>query len=51
MMFLASFCSTLAGNLTGFELTPQATVLFGLILGEISKAINNALSVPPYFHY
>ena len=44
MMSVAGFCNVLAESLAGFKLTPEATTVLGLILGEISKAINNSLS-------
>ena len=44
MMFLAGFISVLSDSLAGFELSPQITVFLGLILGEISKALNGMLS-------
>ena len=43
MMFLAGFISLLSDSLGGFELSPQITVFLGLVLGEISKALNSAL--------
>ena len=44
MMFLAGFISILSDSLAGFELSPQITVFLGLVLGEISKAINGMLA-------
>ena len=44
MMFLAGFISVISDSLAGFELSPQITVFLGLILGEISKALNGMLS-------
>lgn len=44
MMFLAGFVNILGDSLVGFRLTPFATTVFGLFLGEVSKALNNSLS-------
>lgn len=43
MMILAGFISALTDALSGFQLSPQVTIFCGLILGEISKAINSAV--------
>ena len=43
MMFVAGFCNVLGDSLVGFHLTPEATTVLGLILGEVSKAINNSI--------
>ena len=43
MMLLAAFLTLVSENITGFGLSPEATVMFGLVLGEISKAISNAV--------
>lgn len=45
MMFVASFCNILGDGLVGFRLTPEVTIFFGLLLGEISKGIANSLSI------
>lgn len=44
MMAVAGFCNVLSDSLVGFHLTPEATTLLGLVLGEVSKAINNSVS-------
>lgn len=43
MMALAFLIQAVTTNLTTLNLTPEMTVFAGLILGEISKAINNYL--------
>jgi len=40
-MALASFISLISESLTGFGLSGQSVVVLGLILGELTKAINN----------
>lgn len=40
MMTLAMFVDFTAQNVGLFELPPEATVLLGLILGEVSKYLN-----------
>lgn len=44
MMGVATFLSVLANDLGGLEVGGAYVVTTGLILGEISKAINNAYS-------
>jgi len=44
MMVLAVVTSYVMSNLSIFNLNPEMTVLLGLILGEVSKAVNNALA-------
>ena len=44
MMSVAGFITLVANSVGDFGITGQYAVLFGLILGEISKAINNAVS-------
>ena len=44
MMALSGFLTLLAENLTELDLGVQVTVVAGLVLGEISKHINNKLS-------
>lgn len=44
MMFLAGGVASVSQNIAGFELGELGTVIFGLILGEVSKAINSKLS-------
>ena len=44
MMALAFLVNAGASNLTALQLDPSVTVFIGLILGEISKALNNYLS-------
>lgn len=41
MMGIATFLSVLANNLGGLDIGGEATVVLGLILGELSKALNN----------
>lgn len=43
MMILASFISFLSASIVDLQLSTQTTIVVGLILGEISKAINVAL--------
>ena len=40
MMVLALFVTFLLDNLDLFHLTPQVSVVVGLVLGEISKMLN-----------
>jgi hypothetical protein len=44
MMALAFLVTAVSNNLTSLHLSSEMTVFVGLILGEISKAINNYLS-------
>jgi hypothetical protein len=44
MMVLALFIDFTATNLGVFELPPEAILILGLLLGEISKFINTQLS-------
>lgn len=44
MMFMAGVLSLLAENLGDLQIKADLTVILGLILGEISKAINNYYS-------
>ena len=44
MMLLALTIDFAFNNLGFFNLSPQVTVVVGLVLGEISKQINNWLS-------
>lgn len=41
MMFLAGFVDLVIENLGGSGMSPQIIVVLGLVLGEVSKAINN----------
>ena len=41
MMALATFISVIANNLGIFEFSPTVTAVAGLILGEVSKALNS----------
>ena len=41
MMLLAVLLSSISENIGMLELSPQATVVLGLIFGEWSKALNN----------
>ena len=43
MMIVAFTCTALAENLGILELSTTSTTVIGLILGEVSKAINNSL--------
>jgi len=43
MMFVAGFVSILADNLELFQLSVEATMFLGLVVGGVSKAINNHL--------
>jgi hypothetical protein len=47
MMVLAAIIASVTDSLTSFGLTPQAVVVLGLILGEVSKAINSAIAEKP----
>lgn len=42
-MLVATAITYLGANLELFNLTPQATVIVGLVLGEITKALNNVV--------
>lgn len=42
-MVVVSVLSFTASNLDMFNLSPEIVVFLGLILGEITKAINNSL--------
>ncbi len=44
MMLAALIVQFAIDNLTQFQLSPQLTVLIGLVLGEISKWINTGLT-------
>ncbi len=44
MMALAFFVQTIVNNLTSLHLGADVTVAVGLVLGEVSKYINNRLS-------
>lgn len=44
MMAVAGFISLFLENIQALDLPELATVILGLILGEISKQINNSLS-------
>lgn len=41
MMLVALLVAFATENLTNFGLTPQFTVVLGLVLGEVSKFLNN----------
>lgn len=43
MMVLAGFITLLANSIGDFGLSGDVAVVLGLILGEVSKAINNAV--------
>lgn len=43
MMILALVVQFAIDNLTSFQLSPQITVVIGLVLGEVSKWINTGL--------
>lgn len=44
MMTLGFAITAIISNLSTLELQPTVSVFLGLILGEVSKAINNYLS-------
>jgi hypothetical protein len=44
MMVLASALAFFADNIALFEFNATVTVVLGLVLGEVSKAVNNELS-------
>ena len=44
MMTLASVLTFLGNNLGDFGLSPQFAIFAGLVLGEVSKAVNNAIA-------
>jgi hypothetical protein len=41
MMAIAVFLGSVSENIGLLELSPQVTVLIGLVLGEVSKWLNN----------
>jgi len=43
MMILAVIIQQLIDSMSGWQVSPEATVVLGLVLGELSKAINMAL--------
>jgi hypothetical protein len=43
MMFIAGICAAIADDIGLLKLNGEMTVLVGLVLGEISKAINNMI--------
>ena len=43
MMFLAGFIDLIINSLSDLQISSQMTVILGLILGEVSKGINNYL--------
>jgi len=43
MMVLAGLISFLSASIADFHFTPQVTIILGLILGEISKDLNDML--------
>lgn len=45
MMALAVFITVIADNAASLELHPTVTVILGLVLGEISKFLNQTKSV------
>lgn len=44
MMAFAAFVSFAAANIGDLELGPTITVILGLVLGEVSKALNTKTS-------
>lgn len=48
MMGLAFLIQAIINNLTALQLSPEVTLFAGLVLGEISKAINNAIEELKY---
>jgi len=47
MLAVAGFVALLAESLDLFELSLNATAILGLILGEVSKALNNLVHNKP----
>ncbi len=43
MMIFAGFITLIANSVGDFGITGQYAVLFGLILGEVSKSLNNTI--------
>lgn len=41
MMAIASFLAVISENIGLLELSPTVTIVMGLILGEVSKALNS----------
>jgi hypothetical protein len=41
MMTIAFVCAYVAENIGALELSPQVTVVVGLVLGEVSKYLNS----------
>lgn len=44
IMIIVALINYVAANYTGFGLSPELTVLVGLVIGEISKFLNTELS-------
>jgi len=44
MMVIVALVNYVTANYTGFGLSPEITVLVGLIFGEVSKFLNTELS-------
>lgn len=44
MMFIAGLVTLIANSLGDFGISGQYAVLLGLALGEMSKALNNAIA-------
>ena len=44
MMVLAFTANYISTNLAGLELSPEITIVIGLVMGEISKFLNVELS-------
>lgn len=44
MMVLAGILTTIVEQMAGWNIEPNTKVFIGLILGEVSKALNNRLS-------
>lgn len=44
MMIVVALANYVSANLTGYHLSPELTLVVGLIAGEVSKYFNNELS-------
>ena len=47
IMVLTGFLSIVAANIGMFQLSPAATAMVGLILGEVVKSLNNYTQSKP----
>jgi len=41
MMFVAGFLAVIANNLGSLDLQGESVIVLGLVLGEVSKALNS----------